>query len=38
MSSHAVDELDRALDRLLTTLLQAQHDFHLGDEILMEPG
>ncbi|MCX7681520.1 MAG: glycosyl hydrolase [Anaerolineae bacterium] len=33
---HAVDVLDRALDRLLMTLLQHQRDFHLGDEMLME--
>ena len=36
-SPHGVNELDRVLDRLLTTLLCAQRDFHLGDETLMEP-
>ncbi len=34
----AVDELDRALDELLTALLEGQRDFHLGDEMLMAPG
>jgi hypothetical protein len=33
-----VAELDRQLDGLLLTLLQNQRDFHLGDELLMEPG
>jgi len=33
-----VDQLDRALDGLLMTLMRAQRDFHLGDETLMEPG
>jgi len=35
---YAVDQLDRALDDLLMTLMRAQRDFHLGDEMLMEPG
>jgi len=37
-ASYAVDQLDRALDELLITLIRAQRDFHLGDEMLMEPG
>jgi len=37
-ATHGVDQLDRALDALLMTLMQNQRDFHLGDEMLMEPG
>ena len=37
-ASNVVDQLDRALDDLLMTLMQAQRDFHMGDEVLMEPG
>jgi len=37
-AARGVDQLDRALDELLMALLQAQRDFHLGDEMLMEPG
>jgi len=33
-----VRQLDQALDRLLMTLMQSHRDFHLGDELLMEPG
>jgi hypothetical protein len=33
-----IRELDRQLDDLLMTLLRNQRDFHLGDEMLMEPG
>jgi hypothetical protein len=33
-----VDQLDRALDDLLKALMRAHRDFHLGDEMLMEPG
>jgi hypothetical protein len=35
---HAVDQLDQALDDLLMALMEAQRDFHLGDETLMAPG
>lgn len=37
-ATYAVDQLDQALDDLLMALMQAQRDFHLGDEMLMEPG
>jgi hypothetical protein len=37
-STRAVDQLDRGLDELLMTLMRSQRDFHLGDEMLMEPG
>jgi hypothetical protein len=37
-ASRAVDELDCALDALGLTLMRAQRDFHLADEMLMEPG
>ena len=37
-SSRAVDELDRSLDQLILTLMQAQRDFHFGDELLLAPG
>ncbi len=37
-ATYAVDQLDQALDKLLMALMQAQRDFHLGDEMLMEPG
>jgi hypothetical protein len=36
--TYAVDRLDKALDELLMALMQTQRDFHLGDEMLMEPG
>jgi len=35
---HEVRRLDAALDELLMALLRSQRDFHLGDEMLMEPG
>jgi hypothetical protein len=37
-AARAVDQLDRSLDDLLMTLMRSQRDFHLGDEMLMEPG
>jgi hypothetical protein len=37
-AARAVDQLDRALDDLLLTLMQNQRDFHLGDEMSMAPG
>ena len=37
-ADYAVKQLDQALDDLLTTLMRAHRDFHLGDEMLMEPG
>jgi len=37
-ATYGVDQLDQALDDLLMALMQAQRDFHLGDEMLMEPG
>jgi len=37
-ATYEVDRLDRALDDLLLGLMRAQRDFHLGDEMLMEPG
>jgi hypothetical protein len=37
-ATYGVDQLDRALDDLLMTLMRNQWDFHLGDEMLMEPG
>jgi len=37
-ATHAVRQLDQSLDKLLMTLMQSQRDFHLGDELLMEPG
>ena len=33
-----VDDLDSRLDALLTILLAHQRDFHLGDELMMQPG
>jgi hypothetical protein len=33
-----VEKLDRSLDALLTLLMHNQRDFHLGDEMLMQPG
>jgi hypothetical protein len=33
-----VENLDRQLDELLLILLRNQRDFHLGDEMMMEPG
>ncbi len=35
-ATRAVDQLDRALDALLMTLMNNQRDFHLGDEMVME--
>ncbi len=37
-ATYEIDQLDKSLDDLLTTLMQNQRDFHLGDEMLMEPG
>jgi len=37
-ATYGVDQLDRALDELLMTLMRDQRDFHLGDEMLMKPG
>jgi len=37
-ATYGVDQLDRALDELLMMLMRTQRDFHLGDEMLMEPG
>ena len=37
-AARAVDQLDKPLDSLLTTLMRNQRDFHLGDELLMENG
>jgi hypothetical protein len=36
--TYAVGQLDRALDDLLMALMQHQRDFHLGDEMTMQPG
>jgi hypothetical protein len=36
--TYEIDQLDRALDDLLMTLMQHQRDFHLGDEMSMTPG
>jgi hypothetical protein len=37
-ATREVTQLDRPLDELLMTLMQAQRDFHLADEMLIEPG
>lgn len=37
-ASAAVIRLDQALNNVLLQLMQAQRDFHLGDEVLMQPG
>jgi hypothetical protein len=36
--TYEIGQLDRALDDLLMTLMQNQRDFHLGDEMSMQPG
>ncbi len=36
-ATYPVDRLDEMLDDLLLALLEAQRDFHLGDEMLMAP-
>jgi hypothetical protein len=37
-ATREVNQLDWPLDELLMALMQAQRDFHLADEMLMEPG
>ena len=37
-ANRAVNELDQQLERLIMTLMQAQRDFHFGDELLLAPG
>lgn len=36
--TYEIDQLDRALDELLMALMENQRDFHLGDELSMQPG
>ena len=36
--TYEIDQLDRALDELLMALMENQRDFHLGDEMSMQPG
>ena len=37
-ATYAVGQLDRALDDLLQALMRNHRDFHLADEMLIEPG
>jgi hypothetical protein len=37
-ATRKVNQLDRPLDEILMTLMRAQRDFHLADEMLIEPG